>query len=68
MPENRLKALKKVPIESSFEKFHFIIVLIDFNPRSKLFYSEGIKELPFRNQIKLMKSNIGFWEANLENI
>jgi hypothetical protein len=65
-PQDRVEALKTLQISSDFDKTQFILILVDYNPFSTLLDLEGLKQLPFARQIKILYSGFGMWQQNLE--
>jgi hypothetical protein len=65
-PQDRVEALKTLQISTDFTKTQFILILVDYNPFSTLLDLEGLKQLPFARQIKILYSGFGMWQQNLE--
>ncbi len=60
----QLKALKSLRVHREVERVHFGIVLVDYNPASKLLVEDGLANLPFANQIVLFHVGFGLWSSN----
>jgi len=45
-----------------------VIALIEYNPYSSKPDLQKIKELPFSDQIKILRGGIGMWEVNLDSL
>jgi hypothetical protein len=67
-PNERLEAMKTLRFSQDIDKFQFILVLVDYNPHSKLFALQQINELPFANQIKIFHAGFGMWSQNLTSV
>jgi hypothetical protein len=64
-PLNRLNAMKTLRFSKDIDDFQFILVLVDYNPNSRLFALDELKQLPFATQIKVFRSGFGMWEHNV---
>jgi hypothetical protein len=67
-PEDRVEAMKTLTISEDIMQAQFIIILVDYNPYSKLFELDRLKELSFQDQIKIFHSGFAMWEPNLKKI
>jgi hypothetical protein len=52
-PLNRLNFMKTLTFSRDIKDFQFILVLVDYNQNSRLLALEKIRELPFKDQIKV---------------
>jgi hypothetical protein len=43
----------------------FILILIDYNPNSRLLQPATLQALPFANQIKIFQTGFGMWQQNV---
>lgn len=66
--KNRLEALKTVEISPRLEDYQFILLLVDYNPRSTLLDLSKIQNLPFSSQIKILHGGFGMWGRYLEPV
>jgi hypothetical protein len=64
----RLEAMKTLTFSRELEAFQFILILVDYNPHSRLYDEEGLKRLPFASQVRLMRSGFAMWRSNLRPI
>jgi len=64
--KKRLDALKTIRISPKIEDYQFILALVDYNPRSTLLDLLKIEDLPFSEQIKILRGGFGMWEVNLD--
>jgi len=60
-PDYLLKAMKTLTVSKEIENFQFIIILIDYNPRSSLLDLDKLKGLPFLNQLKIFRTGFALW-------
>jgi hypothetical protein len=60
--------MKTIHILKDIEEFVFMIILVDYNPNSKLFPFKEIAELPFANQIKIFNGGFAIWEQRLKSV
>ncbi len=44
------------------------MVLIDYNPYSKLFDLEALRALPFASQIRVFYGGLAMWQTNLKTL
>jgi hypothetical protein len=64
--DDRLDAMKTLTINDDINNAQFIVILIDYNPRSKFFKRARLHELPFAGQVKIFRTGFGLWQTNLE--
>jgi hypothetical protein len=64
----RKEAFGTLTISPRLEDFQFIIVLIDYNPHSKLFDTAPLSQLPFVHQIRLFQCGLAMWEQNVRPV
>lgn len=64
----RMDAMKTLKISEKIEDVQFIIVLIDYNPRSRLFNSDGLKTLTFANQVRIFSTGFSMWEEKVKSV
>lgn len=63
--QNRLDAMRTLTFARDIEQFQFILVLVDYNPRSSLFGLERLAGLSFADQIRVFHCGFSMWEHNL---
>jgi hypothetical protein len=64
-PADRVAVLQTLTFTSDIEQYQFIVVLVDYNPYSTLLNTEGLKALPFANQVKVFWGGFAMWHKNL---
>jgi hypothetical protein len=64
-PTERLNAMATLTFSRNIDKFQFILVLVDYNQNSSLLNLEGIRKLPFADQIKVFSTGFGMWHHNV---
>jgi len=62
---NRLEAMKTLRFTRDIDQFLFILILVDYNPFSKLFHEEKLANLSFIDQIRIFHSGFAMWESKL---
>jgi len=67
-PSARLKVMNTLTFSRNIKDFQFILVLVDYNPNSRLFALKSIRKLPFAKQIKVFYSGFGMWKQNIKGI
>lgn len=65
-PLDRVEALKTLTISKSISSFQFILVLVDYNQKSKKLQLEKLNSLSFANQIRIFKGGFGLWKGNVK--
>ncbi|MFC1744441.1 hypothetical protein ACFL35_10645 [Candidatus Riflebacteria bacterium] len=66
-----LKKFKTAKVDDRIENLKIVIILIDYNPNSKLFNQKvkrNIFQLPFKKNILVFNAGFAMWEQNLKNI
>jgi hypothetical protein len=66
--QEQQEAMKTLTFSRDIENFQFILILVDYNPNSRLLDMESIKGLSFANQIKVCKTGFGMWKHNTKPI
>lgn len=62
----RIEALKTLTILKDISSFQFILVLVDYNQKSKKLQLEKLKNLSFADQIRVYKGGFGLWQENVK--
>ena len=61
MPANRLDAMETLTFSRDIDQFLFVVILVDYNPKSKLFGRGQLTTLPFANQVRIFRSGFAMW-------
>lgn len=64
---NRTEALRTLQFSPNIEEMQFVLILVDYNPFSKLLDIEKIKKLSFAKQIKIFYTGFAMWEKRLNS-
>ncbi|MBP1467453.1 hypothetical protein EYB53_017195 [Candidatus Chloroploca sp. M-50] len=64
--DERLKMMRTLTVSPNIDDFYFLIILVDYNPYSKLLPIEELKRLSFSNQIRIQYSGFAMWERNIQ--
>jgi hypothetical protein len=64
-PADRVAALQTLTFSNNVDEYQFIVVLVDYNPYSTLLNLDGLKALPFANQVKIFWGGFAMWHKNL---
>lgn len=64
----RIAAMKTLEFSTNFQDFQFIIIFVDYNPRSSQLNLDAIEKLPFRDQIKIFHTGFAMWQQNLTGL
>ncbi len=69
-PSQRKEALGTLKISREFSDFQFIVILIDYNPGSKLLKEAmpDLKQLPFAKQIRLQRGGLALWDQDVRDL
>jgi len=65
--ENRVEALRTLRFSPNIDEAQFVLILVDYNPFSKLLDTEKMKKLPFAEQIKIFYTGFAMWERRLQH-
>lgn len=57
-------ALRTLRISTNIDDVRFLVVLVDYNPRSSLLNRSALGQLPFHNQLDFYAVGFGLWHAN----
>lgn len=63
--ENRVEALRTLRFSPNIDEAQVVLILVDYNPFSKLLNVEKIKKLSFVKQIKIFYTGFAMWERRL---
>lgn len=66
--DERIHAMKSLKVINDIHSLVILIVLIDYNPHSKLLNLGALKKLPFANQVRILKTGMAIWEESLERL
>lgn len=66
--ERRLEALKTLTVKRCMKDVRFVVVLVDYNPWSKLLDLKALKALPFGDRIDIFHMGFALWRRNAEPI
>ncbi len=64
----RLEVLKSLTLSRELDKFQFILILVDYNPNSKLYGRVNLAGLSFHSQVRVFHSGFAMWGSNLEPV
>ena len=67
-PKNRLAAMETLTFSREIEKFQFIVVFVDYNPKSSLLDLKKLADLSFANQVKVFHTGFAMWQQNVKPI
>jgi hypothetical protein len=65
---DRLEAMKTLCFSRDISHFQFILLLVDFNPYSKILNLDNLKSLPFASQVRIFYSGFAMWHQNIKPI
>lgn len=66
--KEQLEAMKTLTFFRDISHFRIILILIDYNPYSKLFNETKLAELDYANQIRVYKTGLAMWDPLLKSI
>lgn len=67
-PIDRLVAMKTLKFARHIDRFQFILILVDYNPNSKLFDEDKLSNLPFAKQVRIFYSGFAMWETRMMQV
>jgi hypothetical protein len=62
----RLTAMETLSFAKDISAFQFVLILVDFNPFSKILNIENLKKLSFADQIRIFSGGFAMWQQNAE--
>jgi hypothetical protein len=65
-PKERLAAMKTVVFSECLSQFQFIVILVDYNPHSRMHDLAALAELPFAGQVRVWQTGFGMWAEKLK--
>jgi hypothetical protein len=66
--KEQLEAMKTLTFFRELKNFRILLILIDYNPHSKLFDPAKLTQLDFANQVRVLKTGMAMWEQGLERV
>lgn len=67
-PADRVAAMKTLTFSKEIEKFQFIVIFVDYNPKSSLMDLSKLADLPFADQVKVFQTGFAMWKQNVKPI
>jgi hypothetical protein len=64
----QLEAMKTLAFSREIEQFQILLILIDYNPNSKLFDKAKLARLPFAGQVRVFKTGMAMWGPLFEKV
>jgi len=64
----QLEALQTLTFARDIERFQFILILVDYNPNSKMLKLRNLENLPFSKQIKVFRGGFAMWQLNVLDV
>jgi hypothetical protein len=61
----RVEAMQTLRVSRDMAQFQFVVLLVDYNPNSKLLNVPALQALPFASQIRLMSTGFAMWQQNV---
>jgi hypothetical protein len=65
-PQDRLAAMQTLRVIRDIHAFQFVVLLVDYNPNSKLLNMAALKALLFAPQIRLLQAGLALWQTNVK--
>jgi hypothetical protein len=66
--KEQLEAMKTLTFFRELKDFRILLILIDYNPYSKLFDPAKLTRLDFAKQVRVFKTGMAMWEQGLEPV
>ncbi|OGO27153.1 MAG: hypothetical protein A2Z16_15310 [Chloroflexi bacterium RBG_16_54_18] len=67
-PANRLNAMKTLRFSPDIEQFQFILIMVDYNPFSRLLQMDKLAQLSFADQIRIFSGGFAMWETGMKSV
>jgi hypothetical protein len=64
-PSDRVKAMKTLRVTRNPDEFRYVLVLVDYNPYSKLFDTDRLRDLPFADRLSIFRGGFAMWQKQL---
>jgi hypothetical protein len=62
---DRVKAMKTLRVTRNPDEFRYVLVLVDYNPYSKLFDTDRLRDLPFADRLSIFRGGFAMWQKQL---
>jgi hypothetical protein len=60
--------MQTLRVSRDIDQVQFIVLLVDYNPNSKLLNKPALQALPFASQIRLMHTGFAMWQQNVLSV
>jgi len=67
-PANRLDAMETLKFSPDIGQFRFILILVHYNPFSRLLHQEKLSQLSFADQIRIFSSGFAMWDVKMKSV
>jgi hypothetical protein len=67
-PTERIEAMKTLRVTRDPGEFQYVLVLVDYNPYSKLLDLERQRDLPFADRLRIFHGGFAMWQNQLDSI
>jgi hypothetical protein len=64
-PRDRIEAMRTLRVTRDPGKFQYVLVLVDYNPYSKLLDLERLRDLPFADRLSIFHGGFAMWQKKL---
>lgn len=64
-PDERVAAMRTLRVARDISQCQFVVLLVDYNPNSKLLNKPALQALPFASQIRLIQTGFAMWQQNV---
>jgi len=67
-PVNRLDAMKTLRFSPRIDEFQFILIMVDYNPFSRLLHLDKLSQLSFADQIRIFSGGFAMWDVGMKSV
>jgi hypothetical protein len=57
--------MKTLRVTRNPDEFRYVLVLVDYNPYSKLFDTDRLRDLPFADRLSIFRGGFAMWQKQL---
>lgn len=65
LPQDRVDAMKTLTISADPKQIQLVILLVDYNPNSRLLNLDALSALPFADQVRLLRTGFAMWQQTV---
>ena len=67
-PADRIEAMKTLKVSQDPKEYQYVLILIDYNPYSRLLDLDRFQHLPFADRLSIFHAGFAMWQKNFETV